>query len=107
VIHRPYNGVKTAMQYTVRNRRRLRTTEQQLAARTSTQRGTGVSDRLPADAIPDAVPQHEPTSPIARGSSATPQRVRAQGTGSHAAQPTRLAVKEIVHASVFRKNSDR
>lgn len=84
------------MQYTVRNRRRLRTTEQPLAGRTSTQRGTGLSDRLPADAIPDGVPQAESTS-----------RVRAQGTGSHTAQPTKLSVKEVVPASVLRKNSDR
>ncbi|CAN5914904.1 hypothetical protein BH11MYX2_BH11MYX2_20480 [soil metagenome] len=79
------------MQYTVRNRRRLRTTGEQAVSRTMTDRGTGVAERSPIafDAVPRAVP------------------VRAQGTGSYTAQPTRLDVREVVPASVLLKNFDR
>ena len=86
------------MQYTVRNRRRLRTTGEHAVSRTMTNRGTGVPERMPVEveATPDAVPQEEPTS-----------RVRAQGTGSHVAPPSKLSVTEVVPASVFRKNFDR
>jgi hypothetical protein len=82
------------MQYTVRNRRRLRTTGEQAVSRTMTSRGTGVPEREPV--VVEAVPVAEPSG-----------RVRAQGTGAHTAQPTRLDVREVVPASVLRKNFDR
>ena len=75
----PYEGWKLPMQYSVRNRRRLRQTGEQVIPRTVTARGTGVADTAVSGA---------------------PVEVRAEGS-------SKLQVKEITPASVIKLNWQR
>jgi hypothetical protein len=79
-----YDGVKVSMQYSVRNRRRLRQTGEQAVPRTVTVRGTGVADV--------ATP-------------AIPAPVVAEGSG--VLRTIDAPVKEITPASVIKNNWQR
>ncbi|MFN0248124.1 MAG: hypothetical protein ACKV2T_14635 [Kofleriaceae bacterium] len=79
-----YHGVKVLMQYSVRNRRRLRQTGEHAIPRTSTVRGIGVAD-VATPAIPVTVP--------------------AEGSG--VLKTIDAPVKEITPASVIKNNWQR
>jgi hypothetical protein len=76
------------MQYSVRNRRRLRQTGEQLVPRTVTARGTGVAD-VATPAIPAVV--------------------RAEGSGGQRTPMTTIdsPVKEITPSAVIKNNWQR